>query len=124
MDEDFYLEFGGVNYYVDFDALDSLLDIDKKNTKKNVIETETIISYDSENNVIGKTITKRENERNKEINLASYETLRLLMEVIFSYQNEDMDDTLGAQRALDSSTLPFKLSFNTLIKYGIIKECQ
>jgi len=124
MDEDFYLEFGGVNYYVDFDALDSLLDIDKKNTKKNVIETETIISYDSENNVIGKTITKRENERNKEINLASYETLRLLMEVIFSYQNEDMDDTLGAQRALDSSTIPFKLSFNTLIKYGIIKECQ
>jgi len=123
MEEDFYLEFGGVNYYVDFDALDSLLDIDKKNTKKNVIETETIISYDNENNIIGKTVTKRENERNKEINLASYETLRLLMEVIFSYQNEDMDDTLGAQRALDSSTLPFKLSFNTLIKYGIIKEC-
>jgi hypothetical protein len=123
MEEDFYLEFGGVNYYVDFDALDGLLDIDKKNTKKNIIETETIISYDNENNIIGKTVTKRENERNKEINLASYETLRLLMEVVFSYQNEDMDDTLGAERALGSSTLPFKLSFNTLVKYGIIKEC-
>jgi|LauGreDrversion4_2_1035121.scaffolds.fasta_scaffold244807_2 hypothetical protein len=123
MEEEFYLEFGGVNYYVDFEALDNLLAIDKKNTKKMVIETETITSYDNENNVIGKTVTKRENERNKEIDLASYETLRLLMEVVFSYQNDDMDDTLGAQRALDSSTLPFKLSFNTLIKYGIIKEC-
>ncbi len=41
--------------------------------------------------------------------------------MIFS-NNVDFDDTLGIDRAISKTNLGFKISFNTLIDLGIIKE--
>ena len=54
------------------------------------------------------------------INAPKYEILRLMLEVVLN-DNEVVDDSLGL-RALRNSTIPFKLTFNTLINYNIIKE--
>jgi hypothetical protein len=36
---------------------------------------------------------------------------------------EETDDTsLGAERALDKTSLSFKIAFNTLFTYGVLKE--
>ena len=53
--------------------------------------------------------------------MTKYETIRTLFEVILTTQDE-VDGDLGVERALGKLPLPFKLSFNTLIEYGIIKE--
>ena len=56
------------------------------------------------------------------INAPKYEILRLMLEVVLN-DNEVVDDSLGI-RALRNSTIPFKLTFNTLINYNIIKEIK
>jgi hypothetical protein len=35
---------------------------------------------------------------------------------------EEIDETLGAEMGLEKSSLSFKIAFNTLYEYGIIKE--
>ena len=53
--------------------------------------------------------------------MAKYETVRTLIEIILTTLDE-IDDDLGIDRALGDLSLPFKLSFNTLIGHGIISE--
>ena len=55
--------------------------------------------------------------------MARYETVRQLIDVILTTL-EEIDDELGIDRALDDLSLPFKLSFNTLIANGIINEIK
>jgi len=43
-----------------------------------------------------------------------------MLEIIYSY-NEDLDDSLGTERALNKTTISFKIAFNTLQYYGILK---
>lgn len=121
--EENYLEFGGSVYFIDLNAFDKLLTIDGLLDPKNVVETETTINYNDKDKVSEKTVTTRESEKNKEINIAAYETVRMLIEIVLTYsEGEEVDDTLGAQRALQSSTLSFKIAFNTLLRYNIIRE--
>ena len=54
------------------------------------------------------------------INAAKYEMLRLFLDVLLS-TNEEIDEKMG-YKSLDNLSFPFKLSFNTLIEYKIIKE--
>lgn len=121
--EENYLEFGGSVYFIDLNAFDKLLTIDGLLDPKNVVETETTINYNDKDKVSEKTVTTRESEKNKEINIAAYETVRMLIEIVLTYsESDEVDDTLGAQRALQSSNLSFKIAFNTLLRYNIIRE--
>ena len=47
----------------------------------------------------------------------------MCLEILFTY-NETIDDTLGQDRAFKDTTIPFKVAFNTLINYGILKEIE
>lgn len=121
--EENYLEFGGSVYFIDLNAFDKLLTIDGLLDPKNVVETETTINYNDKDKISEKTVTTRESEKNKEINIAAYETVRMLIEIVLTYsESDEVDDTLGAQRALQSSSLSFKIAFNTLLRYNIIRE--
>lgn len=54
------------------------------------------------------------------INAAKYEMLRLFLDVLLS-TDEEIDEKMG-YKSLDNLSFPFKLSFNTLVEYKIIKE--
>jgi len=119
--EENYLDFGGITYYIDLEAFDKLLSIDGNLSPKTVIDTVETETFDAEGKLIGSEISKTTTSKNKEINIATYETLRMFLEMVLTYHDES-DDTLGADRALLSTPLSFKISFNTLLKHGIIKE--
>jgi hypothetical protein len=115
------LEIGGVDYVIDLKVLDKVISTELKS--KNIVETETIKFLDSEGELVSTEIRTKEFERTREVDMAKYETIRTLLDVVFS-TNEEVDDELGVERALNDLPLPFKLSFNTLLEYGIIKEIQ
>jgi hypothetical protein len=48
--------------------------------------------------------------------------IRLMMEILMDGTEETDDDTLGADRALEKTSLSYKIAFNTLYNYGILKE--
>ena len=49
--------------------------------------------------------------------------MRTMIEVVLDVTDSDeIDDTMGAERGLEKASLSFKIAFNTLYEYGIIKE--
>lgn len=119
--EENYLDFGGTMYYIDLEAFDKLLSVDGNLSPKTVLDTVETKTFDEKGKLTGSEISTTTTTKNKEINIATYETLRMFLEIVLTYHDES-DDTLGADRALSSTPLSFKISFNTLLKHGIIKE--
>jgi len=121
MDENF-LEFAGSIYYIDLDAFDKKITVDSDLDKKTATDTVETSVYDAKGNISGTEKTTTITEKHKEMNIATYETLRMFLEIMLTYSDDDIDDTLGAQRALGKGALSFKIAFNTLLRYGILKE--
>ena len=119
MDE-ILLEFGGISYYIDFDGLNNILKTDPVLEQKEAKEVETKTTY-IQGGVEKTEIVERTFYKGLEIDISRYETFRALLEILLTY-NEESDTTLGAERALNDASLPFKLAFNTLVKYGVLKQ--
>jgi len=91
------IQLWGENYYFDVDELETQVSI---NSSKIAVP-----SGDTEN---------------EQISVTRYETFKLLMEIVLS-ERESIDDTLGLHSAKELS-IPFKISFNTLLLNKIIKK--
>jgi hypothetical protein len=118
--EDILLEFGGISYYIDFDGLSNILKNDPELEQKEAKETETKTTY-IQGGVEKTEVIERTYYKGLEIDISRYETFRALFEILLTH-NEESDTTLGAERALNDAPLSFKLAFNTLVKYGILKQ--
>lgn len=115
------IEFGGVLYYIDFEALDKSICSDKSWKARNVTDVEVKTVTDENDKVVGKEKVEKTYYKGKEIDGAKYDMIRLFIEVLIDY-DEEIDDTLGTERALSKTPLSYKLAFNTLLKEGILKE--
>lgn len=120
------LEFDGVEYYIDLDALDKLITI--KSGLKGDVYTEKEIKKgtftSSDGSSTGSTMVEefeRQSPQSKEIDATKYDLIKYFLEVIIDFDGIE-DDTLGADRELDKAPLGYKIVFNTLLKQGIIKE--
>jgi hypothetical protein len=121
--KNFYLEFGGKHYFIDFEELDNFLWVDDMD--REVSETETRTIYTAEGKENGSEVTKKETVNEKEINGVRYEIITGMIQTVLEYSaGDDDDDLLGAKRALEKMPFAYKLAFNTLIKYEIIKEVK
>ena len=99
------LEIGGKEFYFDMDALSEAIKLNMKYAPQ-VENTESTKDCKSE------TLSQ--------IDVAKYEMYRDLVGTLLS-NNEIIDDKMGVM-GLNSLSIPFKLSFNTLSMKGIIKE--
>lgn len=115
------IEFGGIFYYIDIDAVDKA--IMPKGSKPTdfvtLFEREEV--QDNEGNTVGITLNETKSVKGKEIDGPKYDVIRMMIETLIDYDDES-DTSLGADRALDKTPLSYKLAFNTLYNYGIIKE--
>jgi len=115
-----YLDFGGANYYIDFDELDEFLFVDIEGKEVSETEVRTIYTKDGEPN--GNEVTVKTSINEKEINGVRYEIITGMIQAILDARDgDDDDDLLGAKIALEKAPLAYKLAFNTLMKYKIIK---
>jgi len=115
------IEFGGVQYVIDLDKLDEILVSTKKGDKeKNVfIEVKTVL--DEHNKLVGTETLKTTSDKTKEIDATKFNVLIMMLEELMAY-NEEVDDRLGSINALEKTSFSFKLAFNTLFSYGVLKE--
>tara|TARA_R110000824_G_scaffold374937_3_gene565626 strand:- start:137 stop:451 length:315 start_codon:yes stop_codon:yes gene_type:complete len=102
--ENILLDIGGKEFYFDMDSLSHEIKV----------ENNTAISDDTIPNEENKMFTTLQ------IDVAKYEMYRDMVNTLLSC-NEIIDDKLGFM-GLNSLSIPFKLSFNTLLVKGIIKE--
>lgn len=115
------LEYGDTTYIIDLAALDKAITIYSGLEGKVVTDKTTLNSYDAAGDLIGYEVNESSTRQTKEIDGAKYDLLKTFIEYLMEYTN-DADTTLGAERALDKSSLGFKIVFNTLLNEGIIKE--
>jgi hypothetical protein len=95
-----YLEFGGKEFYIDFDKLRELV----------VLEESTKTNNDDD--LTG----------NIHIDVTKYETIREMLGVIMD-NNTEVDDKMGVI-GLNSLPISFKIAYNTLIHYDILNEVE
>lgn len=115
------IEFGGVIYSIDIDALEAIISPALDPSKLVEIHKKTYL--DEKGDIISVEVNEIFTERIREVNAAKYDLLRTMIEVILDVTDSDeIDDTLGADRGLEKGSLSFKIAFNTLYDYGIIKE--
>lgn len=117
--EDNLIDIGGSVFKIDLDAFTNALATKEINNKK--LEIETISNFNKDGELLGFTVKNLETERGIEIDGPKYDLLRMCLEILLTY-NEDVDDAMGVTKALESTTIPFKIAFNTLVSYGILKE--
>ena len=95
--ENILLEIGGKEYYFDVEKLAEIVKLPSVQKNENGEEEEIL-----------------------HIDISKYEVYRELVSVILNC-NDIIDNNMG-MHSLNSLPIPFKLSFNTLLMKGIIKE--
>lgn len=106
------LEIGGKELYFDIDALACAVQV----------EQEYMVNVDSKGEINFKEPSDLDEKlpEGLKIDVTKYEMYRDLINTLLS-TNDVIDDKMGIM-GLNSLSLPFKLSYNTLILKGILKE--
>jgi hypothetical protein len=116
------IEFGGTIYYIDISAFDKVITPVGFKPTDTITSTETKITKDGSGDIITIEEFSTSSLRGKEIDAAKFEVIRTMLDVVLDYGDDESDTSLGSERALEKTPLSFKIAFNTLINYGIIKE--
>jgi hypothetical protein len=115
------IEFGGTIYYIDINALEKIIAPRGVSPTDKIISKETKTTLNSAGEIISVEHYESINDRGKEIDGSKYDVIRLCLEVLMDY-DEDVDASLGADRALEKTPLNYMMAFNTLYNFGILTE--
>jgi len=103
------LQIGGKELYFDIDRVSDVVKIETKINQEDILEK---ISDEMRQDSMEESAIQ--------IDITKYELYREMIATILSY-NEEIDDKMGSV-ALNKTTIPFKIAYNTLLMKGIIKE--
>jgi hypothetical protein len=118
------LKIFGQLYYIDFEVLDDFLKIDGSDYPNGIQETKkTIEVFNETGQLVSQETITEDNIKHKEINGVKFELIRNFIEDLVSSADvgaDDYDSALGS-RNLKNMSLRFKLAFNTLLFYNILR---
>lgn len=84
------------NYFIDLDEIEKYLDM-------------------------GEPEKTPEGNLEAKVNLIKFELVKMLLEVVLS-EDTEIDDKLGLKSAISSTSVPFKLAFNSLLNKKLINR--
>jgi predicted RNA-binding protein len=102
----------GNNYFFDLEELSQFIRIEK---------TENIddILGEAEKELQGEI--KKDDLESQIIDITKWEAIKVMMECVLN-EHSPVDEAMGFGKLSEQLSIPFRLSFNTLIKHNIIKE--
>jgi uncharacterized membrane protein YjjP (DUF1212 family) len=115
------IEFGGIYYYIDFKAFETLLGVNEILNDEITKSIMTTTTRDSNGLITSIVDVVTKTPKSKEIDITKFELIRDLLDKVLNSEDEG-DTALGGERALAENPLSYKIAFNTLYEYGIIKE--
>lgn len=116
------IDFGGTIYVLDLDKLSEAVKLEGSDPNDEIIEKVIKTYLDDKGNVTGVEDLITSRARGIEYNSTKYDMLRTLIDIILDDTESEIDTTLGVDSYLDKQPLSFKIAFNTLLQYEIIKE--
>jgi hypothetical protein len=116
------IDYAGSIYYIDLDEFDRIISYNPTSGSDKFVTSEKKITRNEKNEVVSIEEFESQNTKGKEIDGPKYEVMRMMLEIIMDEKNEDVDTSLGIDRALQKTPLSYRIAFNTLLHYGVIKE--
>ena len=113
-------EFLGETYYIDLKKIDKILISDSSFEEGVTPSTEITTYFDAANAQVSKEIIETEHYNNKEINGVRYEIIRGFITDLGESEITNKDE-IGRIK-IDELSIRFKLAFNTLLFYNILKK--
>lgn len=114
--------FGEV-YYIDFEIIDGFLNSDSSLKAGEVKETEEITIFNEEDKMISRQVTTHSSQKPKEVNGVRFDIIRGLINDLGEGEEDESKNELGILN-LEDMNVRFKLAFNTLTAYGILKPIE
>jgi len=114
------IEFLGEEYFIDFDELTKFLRLEITSDKIKDSVTKVVDVHGEDGKLLTRTKTIEITPRPYEVNMVKYELIKNLIDDLGTLDAED-DPDLGANN-LKNMTVRFKLAFNTLSNYNILKK--
>lgn len=109
-------EIAGNEFYFDLETLSQFVRLDNSESIEDILG-EAKKEMDSEKNNETDDVV----DYSQIIDLTKWETTKALMDVILN-ENSIVDEAMGRTKLGEQLSIPFRLSFNTLLKHNIIKE--
>jgi hypothetical protein len=104
------------------EALNEAIKITGQDPNDIIMEKVVKTYTDEKNEITGSEILETFRERGVDLDSTKYDILRMLIDVIMDDMDDEPDDTLGTERALNKKPLSYRIAFNTLKQYNILKE--
>ena len=115
------IEILGDYYYIDFTALNRFLMSDESFYSGTTIEREINTTFDGNEKVIGSQELISYKDKPREINAVRYEIIRGFIDDIGGGPNDEIQDPEMGANNLVKMSVRFKIAYNTLYYYGILK---
>ena len=109
-----FFSIAGNYYYFDLEELSQFIRIEKSESVDDILgenEKEEEVEKGEPSEVVEGQI----------IDLTKWETIKVMIESVLS-ENGPVDEAMGRTKLGEQLSIPFRLSFNTLLNYKIIKE--
>lgn len=129
------IAFGNKFYTIDFFAIDKLVTDGLAGDKEEVeiedhctlmdveVPVEGSDEVELKQDLVVTSSTIRRYPKSKQIDAVRYEMIKGMLDIVLN-EPEEVDEDLGVQTALEKYSLSFKIAFNTLLYYGIIKTVK
>lgn len=118
-------EIAGVKYYFDLDQLTQFIRIEKPESVDDILgeaKKELVKNTEDTEDTENDELVEPELEGYSQIiDITKWETTKVMIETVLTEQGP-IDEAMGRTKLSNQLSIPFKLSFNTLLKYQIIKE--
>lgn len=120
-----FFSIAGNYYYFDLDELSQFIRIEKpENTSDSIVDDILGENKKEEKEEEDGDFPTKEEEIPMDgqiIDLTKWETIKVMIESVLS-ENGPVDEAMGRTKLGEQLSIPFRLSFNTLVNYKIIKE--
>ena len=105
-----FFEIAGQEYYFDLDNISSYIRIDDELSVDFILNKETETAEE-----------ELETPNLQMIDVSKWEIIKVLIETTLN-ENGIIDESMGIKKLESQLSIPFRLSFNTLIKHKLIKK--
>lgn len=113
-----FFSIAGNQYYFDLDELSQFIRVEKNESVDDLLGENKKEKLEKENEKEGDNSEPVEGQI---IDLTKWETIKVMIESVLS-ENGPVDEAMGRTKLGEQLSIPFRLSFNTLLNYKIIKE--
>ena len=111
----------GRYYFINFEKIDKVLNSGIGTSEEREVEDSvTEIIKNEKGEVISEKITINKTLRHRELNTFRYQVISAMLDELLHGDGEATEDSGLPKPELDDLSLGMKLSFNTLLEYGII----